>query len=167
MATDVRQLPRNDQAVLGAGVLAFIFSLIPVYYGITGAGPFNHSVNAWHGWNVLALLLILVATLIAAAQVFAASSVPEVPVSLNFVVAAACGLGTLILIIRSFTLDSESSGGASIGLRWGAYVLMILCVVQAVFAFLRLRESGDAMPWEGRSGATGGGDSAAPPPPPA
>lgn len=162
MATDVRQLPRNDQGVLAAGVLAFIFSLIPSYYGLTGAGPFDDSVNAWHGWNVIALLLILAATLIAAAQVFRAPSLPDVPVSLNFVVLAASGVGTLILIIRSFTLESKSAGGASIGLEWSAYVLMILCVVQVAFAAMRFRESGEALPWQNRAG----GDAAAPPPPP-
>ena len=152
---DIKNLPRNDQAVLGLGVLVFILSFFP-YYGVSGSAFGQHvseSTTAWHGWNVFALLLLLVATLIAAAQTFAAESVPEVPVSLNLIVAALCGLGTLILIIRSFTLEHGSVGPVDYGLRWGAYLLMIAAVAQAVFAFMRLRASGDAMPWDSRSPA--------------
>ena len=155
MATDFRSLDRNDQMILGAGVLAFIASFFP-YYGASGSLFGHHestSTSAWHSWNVLALLLIMAATLVAAALVFATESLPEVPVSLNFVVAALAGVGTLILIIRSFTLDHGNIAGFSYGLRWGAYLLMVLCVVQTAFAFMRLRASGDAMPWDNR-GAT-------------
>ena len=60
---------------------------------------------------------------------------------------APSAVGTLLLIIRSFTLDHGSIGGLSYGLRWGAYVLIILCIVQTVFALLRMRAAGDAMPW--------------------
>jgi hypothetical protein len=35
--------------------------------------------------------------------------------------------------------------------KWGAYVLMIVCVIQPVFAFLRLRAAGESLPWEGDS----------------
>ena len=156
---DLKNLPRNDQAVLGLGILAFIVSFFP-YYGASGTFLGHNastSTSAWHGWNVLALLLILAATIVAAAMVFAADSLPELPVSLNFVVAAMSALGSLILIIRSFTLDHGSIGPVDYGLRWGAYVLMIVCVAQAVFAFMRLRESGEAMPWANR------GNTAAPP----
>jgi hypothetical protein len=159
VATDLKSLDRNDQGVLGAGVLAFIASFFP-YYGATYLGH-SASTSAWHGWNVFALLLILLATLVAAAQIFAPESVPQTPVSLNFIVAALSALGTLILIIRSFTLDSGNLGGFSYGLKWGAYVLMILCVIQVVFAVMRLRASGEAMPWENRGAAS------PPPAPPA
>lgn len=152
---DIKNLPRNDQVILGAGVLAFIASFLP-YYGASISILGQHestSTSAWHSWNVLALLLILVATVVAAAVVFGASSLPEMPVSPTFAVAGLTGVGTLILIIRSFTLDHGSAAGVSYGLRWGAYVLMIVCVVQTAFAFMKLRESGEAMPWE-QGGAT-------------
>jgi len=151
---DIKNLPRNDQMILGAGVLAFIASFLP-YYGASGSFFGHHestSTSAWHSWNVLALLLILAATVIAAVLVFAAASMPKLPVSPTFAVAALAAVGTLILIIRSFTLDHGKIAGFSYGLRWGAYVLMILCVVQTVFAAMKLRDSGEAMPWE--SGGT-------------
>ena len=149
---DLRQMPRNDLGVLVAGVLAFIASFFPYYgYDVKGAaGAFtggSASTSAWHSYATLALLLILAATIVAAVQVFAGDTLPSTPVSWNFVVVALSGLGTLLLIIRSFTLDSGDIGPLSYGLRWGAYVLMIVCIVQTVFAVMRLRESGEAMPW--------------------
>lgn len=155
MATDLKSLDRNTQVVLGAGLLAFIASFFP-YYGASGSFAGVHastSTTAWHSWNVLALLLIIAATLIVAAQAFSAQPLPSTAVSLNFVAAAATGLGTIILIIRSFTLDHGHVGPVDYGLRWGAYVLMVICVVQALYAFMRLRESGEAMPWENRGAA--------------
>lgn len=89
----------------------------------------------------------MAATVVAAVQVFSAGSLPQTAMSWNFIVLALSALGTVLLIIRSFTLDHGNIAGFSYGLKWGAYVLMILCVVQTAFAFLRMRASGDAMPW--------------------
>jgi hypothetical protein len=107
----------------------------------------SSSTSAWHSYATLALLLVVAATVVAAVQVFARESLPQTNISWNFVVLALSGLGTVLLVIRSFTFDSGDIGPLSYGLRWGAYVLMILCVVQTAFAFLRMRASGDAMPW--------------------
>ena len=160
MATpDLREMPRNDLGVLATGVLAFIASFFPYYGASVSAGGFHGSAStsAWHSYATLALLLILVATAAAAAQVFAGQSLPELGVSWNLVVVGLSALGTVLLIIRSFTLDHGDIGGLSYGLRWGAYVLMILCVVQTAFASLRMRAAGDAMPW------TQGGAAPSPP----
>jgi hypothetical protein len=146
---DFRQLARNDQGVLAAGALAFIASFFPYYGASVNAGGLHgsSSTSAWHSYATLALLLVVAATVVAAVQVFARESLPQTNISWNFVVLALSGLGTVLLVIRSFTLDHGDVGGFSYGLRWGAYVLMILCVVQTAFAFLRMRASGDAMPW--------------------
>jgi len=146
---DFRTMPRNDQGVLAAGALAFIASFFPYYGASVNAGGFHgsSSTSAWHSYATLALILVLAATVVAAVQLFSPSSLPQTSMSWNFVVLALSGVGTVLLIIRSFTLDHGDIGGLSYGLKWGAYVLMILCVVQTVFAFLRMRESGEAMPW--------------------
>ena len=152
-SSDFRQLPRNDQGVLAAGVLAFIASFFP-YYGASlnfGGAHGSTSTSAWHSYATLALILVIAATVVAGVQVFSPSTLPQTSVSWNFVVLALSAVGTVLLIIRSFTLDHGSLAGISYGLRWGAYVLMLLCVVQTVFAFLRMRESGDPMPWGSQS----------------
>lgn len=150
MATDLRELPRNDQGVLAAGVLVFIASFFP-FYGASvhaaGIGA-STSVTSWHSYATLAVILLLAATVAAAAQLFAAESLPTLPVSWNVVVAALSALGTLLYILRAFTLDSGSALGFDYGLRWGAYVVMVLAIAQTAFAVIRLRESGETMPWQ-------------------
>jgi hypothetical protein len=153
MATDLRSLNRNDQVVLGAGVLAFIASFFP-FYGVTiNVGGFSgsSSIDTWHSYAILGILLVIAATLLAAAQVFASGSLPELPVSANFLVAGLSALGTLLIIVRGFTYDTASAPGGSVGLKWGFYVVMILCLVQVAFAVMRLRASGEQMPWQATS----------------
>src|SRR4051794_5085115 len=151
---DFRTLPRNDQGVLAAGVLAFIASFFP-YYGATVNAAGIHgssSTSAWHSYATLALILVLAATVLAAVQVFSPGSLPQASMSWNFVVLALSAVGTVLLIIRSFTLDHGDIGGLSYGLRWGSCVLMVLGVGQTVCAVLRMRGAGAARPWA-RGGA--------------
>jgi hypothetical protein len=149
---DIKSLPRNDQVILGAGALAFITSFFP-YYGLSVTGFGSYTVNSWHSYATLAVLLMLAATAVAAAQVFAGASLPKLEVSWTMIVVGLSGLATLLYVLRSFTLKTASAGGASLGLKWGAYVTMILLIVQLVFAVMKLRASGEAMPWQGGSPA--------------
>jgi hypothetical protein len=167
---DIKNLSTNDKVFLGAGILLFILSLFLPYYGysvdyegpdIPGAAGFgsSDSTSAWHSWGTFALILLLLTLIVGAAVIFARDSLPDSPVAWNVIVLGLAALGALIFIIRSFTYDSDSTkipgvGEASYGLKWGAYVLMILAVVQAVFAFLRTKDAGDAMPWENRGTTT-------------
>lgn len=152
---DIKNLPRSDQGVLAAGLLAFIASFFPFYGVSIDIGPFSgsSSINTWHSYAVLGILLVIAATVLAAMQVFAASSLPDMPVSGNFLVAGLSALGTLLIIVRGFTYDTVSGPGGSLGLRWGFYVVMIFCLAQVVFTAMRLRASGEAMPWHHDSGA--------------
>ena len=158
---DLRQMPRNDQGVLAAGLLVFIASFFP-YYGVslsgkaTGGfftGSVSHSVTSWHSYATVGLLLVLAATVLAAVQVFAGASLPQAPVSWNIVVLGLSALGTLLYIIRSFTLDHGDVGPLSYGLKWGAYVVILLCLAHTAFAFLRMRAAGEPMPWAQQGGA--------------
>jgi uncharacterized membrane protein len=159
VATDVRQLPRWDQGLLASGVLVFIFSFFP-YYGASYRGD-STSVTAWHGWAFVALLLLLAAAVVAAVQIFAGTDLPDLPVTWNVIVTALAAVGFIILVIRSFTLDSGNFLGVDYGLRWGAWLLMLAALAEVAFAVLRFRDSGEALPWQSRSD----GDAAAPPPP--
>jgi hypothetical protein len=160
---DIKNLSTNDKVFLGSGILVFIASFFP-YYGasydgpdIAGIGSTSTSTTAWHSYATLALLLLLASLILGAVVILSRSTLPEIAISWNVIVLGLAALGALLLIIRSFTLDSGDVAGFSYGLRWGAYILMILAVVQAVFAFLRTKDAGDAMPWDNRG-------SAAPPP---
>lgn len=153
-APDFRQLPRTDQAFLGAGVLVLIASFLPWYgvsYDFKFAGVHSSgsaSINAWHSYATLGLLLMLAATALVAVQAFSPStSLPDLPVSWNFLAAAVAAVGALLVLIRSLDLPSASGPGGNVGLRWGGWLLIVFSIALAVIGAWRLRESGEAMPW--------------------
>jgi hypothetical protein len=143
---DLKNLPRNDQIVLGAGILAFIVSFF--HFAGKTVGPYSYNYNAWNGLGVLGMLLVLLGLVAVAWQTFG-EQLPELPVSMTFVAAAASTLGALFLVIKLLTAHI-SVGGASADLdvRVGGILLAIAAVVQAVFAVMRLRSSGESMPWQ-------------------
>lgn len=168
-----KALNRNDQIVLATGVLAFIFSFFP-YWGAKASGEglsASSSVTAWHSYSTVALLLILIGTAATAMVLFSRSTLPTMPVGPRWIAAGLCSLGALLYIIRLFTLPSDSAdfgpGKLSYGVRWGGYLLLIIVVVNAVFAVLNALSSSEAKPWE-QLGSGGNVPPAAPPtaPPP-
>jgi hypothetical protein len=151
--TDFRSLSRDDQAFIGLGVLVLIASFLPWYGTTVSASYLGHgisessSTHAWHGWAALGLILMLVATALVVEQLFSDSQLPALRVSWNVVVLGLDALGALLIIIRSFTLPSSDVPGINIGLRWGAWILMIAAVAQVVVCLMRFRASGESMPW--------------------
>ena len=147
---DFKALSRHDQIALGAGVLVFIASFLP-WYGASFAGS-SVSVTAWHGLAAFGLILLLLALVLTAAELFAKDSLPELPVSYPVVEAGLAGLGALFVIIKSFNLPSGGAFGVDYGLRWGGYILIILTIVQTGINVLRAMHAND-----------GGGSTGAPP----
>src|SRR5438105_15827433 len=123
---DLKQINRNDQGILGAGVLFLLLSFFVPFYGVTvsSIGGFggSASVTAWHSYGFLGVLLVLIAVGIVAARVFGNASLPTLPVGPNLLVAGLATLGTLLLLLRGFTYKTASGPGISVGLKWGAYV---------------------------------------------
>lgn len=156
---DLRQLPRNEQWFLGAGVVVFVASFLPWYgvsYNLNFAGVKSSgsaSINAWHSYATLGLLLILAATVIAGVMDFARDTLPDTALSWNVVVTGLSAVGALLVVVRSLNLPSASGPGASVGLRWGGWILLIACIVHAVLAVMRMRASGEPMPWAHHGGA--------------
>jgi len=148
---DLKQVSRNDKGVLGAGIVALIFSFIPHYYGgSVHVGGFHYSagVSAWHSYAFFGMLLILIATAVAAIAVSGAMQLPKLPVGVNLLIAALAGLGTLLVIIRGFTADSGSGPGYSYGVQWSGYIVMLAGVAATVFAVMNFRASGEALAWD-------------------
>jgi hypothetical protein len=158
---DVKQIKRNDQVILGAGILFLLLSFFAPFYGVSyhGAGGFggSASVTAWHSYGFLAVLLIIIAVAIVAYRVFANGSLPALPIGPNLLVVAVSGLGTLLLLLRGFTYKSASGGGYSVGLKWGAWVLYILAIAVVVGAVLNLMGSGEKVAWDPTAMNKGGG----------
>lgn len=155
--TSFTALNRNDQVFLAAGLLTFIFSFIDfARISVSGFGSIGGtSISAWHGIGTLAGLLILVAIVVGALALFAASTLQQLPVSARFIALAAAALGFVFFLIRWLTLPSQSFGGVHAGysLAWGGYVTLVLNVVMVIFGFLALKAAGEALPWENRGGA--------------
>jgi hypothetical protein len=158
---DLKQISRNDQGILGAGILFLLLSFFAPFYGVSyhGAGGFggSASVTAWHSYGFLAVLLIIIAVAIVAARVLGNVSLPALPIGPNLLVVVVSGLGTLLLLLRGFTYKSASGGGYSVGLKWGAWVLYILAIAIVVFAVMNLLASGEKVAWDPKAMNKGGG----------
>src|SRR3954470_10122928 len=145
----VQDINRNDLGVMIAGAVALIASFLPYYgysfkgitVGETHIGGSSASVTAWHSYAILGLLLIFAGAIVIAVKTFA--SMPALPVGLHVLAAGLAALGTLLLMLRGFTYPHHSFGaGYSYGVKWGAYVLFVLGIAEAVFAVLGMREAG-------------------------
>src|SRR5581483_6591055 len=118
--TDLRSMPRNDQAFLGLGVLVLIASFLPWYgysfsVSVLGRGiSSSGSTTAWHGLAAFGIILMLIATGIVAVQLMTDTTMPQMQVSWNVVVIALDALGALFIVIKSFDLPSASGPGGSV-----------------------------------------------------
>lgn len=159
--TNVRELPRNDQLFLGLGVLVLLTSFLPWYgydLSVSAGGrtlSTSWSETAWTGLVAFGLTLMLVATVLVLVQLVTTATLPEIGVSWNVVVLGLDALGALFVVIKSFTVSHGSVLGASYGLRWGGWILVVVAIAQVVVGALRFRESGEPMPWAA-SGSAGG-----------
>ena len=95
--SDLKQINRNDQGILGAGILFLLLSFFAPFYGVDykgfgGIGG-SASVTAWHSYGFLAVLLIIIAVGIVAARVFANASLPKLPIGPNLLFVVLSGLG--------------------------------------------------------------------------
>jgi hypothetical protein len=148
---DLKQINRNDQGILGAGIVAFLASFMPFYgvsYNLKGFIHGSYTVNAWHSYGFLGILLLLIAVGIVAVRVFANAAPPRLPIGPNLLVAGVASLGTLLLILRGFTYKSASGPGVSLGVKWGGYLVMLAGVVVVIFAVMNFLASGEKLAWD-------------------
>src|ERR1043165_3618785 len=144
---DLNKQHPYDLAIVGAGLLALIVSFISGFSASFSGGGFSysHTWSAWHSYAVLGMLLLAVATAIAALRVFMPEAIPgNLPVGAYLATAAAAGLGTLLVFVRGVTLDAGPSGSlagftykASAGLSWGGWLIVILGIAMTVLAVMR------------------------------
>lgn len=181
MAVDMSSIKRNDLGALVAGGLVFVLSLMPAWITVDfeGSGAdlftgFDTGINAWHSYNVLALLLLLLATAVVAVRVFAPQVIPSgMSVGTGVIAAALAVVGTLLMLLRTLTLfESESAMGVefSQGPGWSGWLLLVAAIALTTFTALNFRDSGEPLPWKS-AGSAGhqpppAGDEGTPPRPP-
>jgi drug/metabolite transporter (DMT)-like permease len=151
----LKNLPREAQVILGAAVLALIFSFFDwqqVSFLNVTAGR-----SEWNGIGVVAGLLIIAVLLWEAARALNIE-LGSVPVGLVSVVLA---LALLLFTVITFLTHNEAR-------HWPSWIGLILSIVIAAVALMRGRAEGVQMPDFSAMANRGGpsGPSSTPPSPP-
>jgi hypothetical protein len=134
----IKALSLQDKMIAGGGILAFIFSLFP-FFGVSADG-FSASVNAWHSYAILGLLLLLAAVVVRSLMAAGTVTMPDIPLPWPRALAIAAGVGTALILLRGLTFGGSSIGylhsdGISAGMRFWGY-LLVLCGVVVTAGFV-------------------------------
>jgi hypothetical protein len=126
------------------GLLVFLASFLP-WYGVTGFGV-TSSYTGWHaGLSALGLILLLLATGVTAAELFARDSLPQLPFAYPLVEAGLAGVGAVLVVVKSLDLPADSALG-DVALRWGGWILVLVTIGQAGITALRAVHANDGVP---------------------
>lgn len=133
-----RPVPRDDAGVLAGGAVVLLFSFV-TWFG----SPLDIvRVSGWSSGvvSLLAVLLAITAGAVVALRVFAGVTLPELPWGWSFLVLAAAGTATLLLVLK--VLIGYSGWDRNLGL----YLCLLGAAGQTVFAWLAFRASGELLP---------------------
>jgi hypothetical protein len=146
-----------DWGILGAGLLAFIFSFMSYYnYSSKGnCGQFCVSFNnsAWHGFfGWFGVLLILIAAGLVAMALFAPQI--KLPVPNRLAALGLWALGTLCIILTLFIYPGSASYNGFSGSTSGAdkshgfafWIVLILAIAGLVVSLMRFQQTGGELP---------------------
>jgi hypothetical protein len=109
---------RQDWMVVGGGLVAFVFSLFD-YVGVSLGHFGSFSINAWHSYAIVGMLLILAAAAGWALLALKAIQIPKLPVKWELIAATATSLGTLLIVVRAAAYPSP------VGIRFGGIVVIL------------------------------------------
>jgi hypothetical protein len=128
MSKGLNGMSRADMIRAGAAVVFFISSFLPlVGVTVTGLGAgFNVSVSidAWHSYALLGVLLVLAAVAVWALRTFTTVVLPTWRVAWNLAIPVVAGIGTALIAIRAIAYT-----GNGVGLRYGAFLIVIAGIV--------------------------------------
>lgn len=167
MSFDPKSVDPMDWGILAAGVLTFLLSFISYYkFSVSGVGGIaggSQSYSAWHdvfgggfiGWlGIIAALAgtVVIGLTLFAPQVAIPGPVPPRLLAL-YLFAAAAVLEILALVLHpKFSSTGQGTLKVSFGHGFGYYLCLILTIVAAVLAFLRLQATGGKLPWDKKGG---------------
>jgi hypothetical protein len=179
-----------DWAILGIGLLVFIFSFVS-YYSASGGG-ITINESAWHGFfGWFAMLCALAGSVLVALELFMPQM--KLPMANRVIGLGLYALATLCVIIAIFVIPSSFCyrgfcgtvpDGVDKGHAWGFWLSLILIIAGLVVSLMRVQQTGTALPGalanlpnigdKGPRGGLGGGQNppqgggyggGAPPPP--
>jgi hypothetical protein len=148
-AFDPKTVNPLDWGILGAGLLAFIFSLFD-YYTVTvsfsGASA-SASASAWHGFfGWFAALLAVVGAALIAMDLFAPQI--KLPIATRLAGLAAFALATLCVILALFVFPGGNYSGPGVdeGHGFGYWASLIVIIAGLVLSLMRLQQTGGKLP---------------------
>ncbi len=162
---DPKSVNPLDWAILGIGLLVFLFSFIDFYSGATitcggrSADISGGSASAWHdifgggffAW--FAMLFGVAGAVFVALALFMPAMKLALPVSNRVLGLGLFALGALFEIISIFVTPGYDTGGfaaggcsADIGHGFGFWFSLILLLAGTVVALMRVQQTGEALP---------------------
>jgi hypothetical protein len=135
MPDSLSALPRIDMTRIAAAVIFFIASFLPFVGvsvgGLSGGFKLSVSIDAWHSFALLGVLLFLAAVVVWALQRFSSVELPTWRVAWSVAIPALAAIGTALVALRAITY------GSGVGLRYGAVLLVLSGIVFVVSTFDR------------------------------
>ncbi len=132
MPDSLSALPRIDMTRIVAAVIFFIASFLPFVGvsigggGLGGGFRLSVSIDAWHSFALLGVLLFLAAVVVWALQRFSSVELPTWRVAWSVAIPALAAIGTALVALRAITY------GSGVGLRYGAVLLVLSGIVFVV-----------------------------------
>jgi hypothetical protein len=151
---DPKSVNPLDWGIIGAGVLAFLFSFFSFYtvkvsalgFGIGASG---HE-NAWHGFfGWFGVLLVLIASAVLAAELIARISFPFPS---RLVVLGGFAIGLLCELLALLVVPVDTGNFSALGVKvdkghgFGFWAVLLLVLIGTGLAFRRFTETGGKLP---------------------
>ncbi len=151
---DPKSVNQLDWGILGAGVLAFIFSFVS-YYTVDVRGFGSGSESAWNGFfGWFAMLLALVGSAAVALDLFMPHVKLPFPNRLIGLGAYAVATLSVLLALLVNPIDDGGIPGVDTGHGFGYWVSLIVIVAGLVLSFLRFQQTGGQLPAGRRPGGS-------------
>jgi hypothetical protein len=153
---DPKSINQLDWGILGAGLLAFIFSFTS-YYSYSGKNCGSYcggsvTESAWNGFfGWFAMLLAVIGSGLVAMSIFAPQVKLPVPARLAglgcYAVATLCVI-LAIFIVPDYSIGGVSIGGSNIdkGHGFGYWISLIVIIAGLVLSLMRFQQSGGELP---------------------
>jgi hypothetical protein len=143
-----------DWGIIGAGLVAFIFSTFGFYkYTVSATGiSVSKSYSAWHGFfGWFAVLISLLAAIALALQLIAKITLP---VPLRTIVLGAFALATLCMLLALFVVPTPNGAGdiSGLGIKLdkghgiGYWITFLAILAGTGLSFKRFTDSGGKLP---------------------
>ena len=141
---DLSRLRQGEKIAGIAGILLLVFMFLP-WYGLGGqlgqfgaAAGIDTDVSAWGAYDLLDLLLFLIAAVaIAQAVLTASQNSPALPISANVITTAAGGLGTLLILYR---ILNQPGPNDVIDVKFGVFLGLLACAAIAFGGFKAMQD---------------------------